>query len=473
MPASRTLPPDHRAGGDDAGFTLIEVMVSVAIIAVVMLGLGAVFVATAAGTDVQGGRQAASRIATDGLDRAHALSGSAVVRGRDKASVDTQWATRPAGVSTLLAGLTASSDATARTGAGRAAALPTTPLTVTVDGVTYRQSFFVAGCNINASQTCLAAATTGTVAMYDVVVSVAWPDRSCPRGTCTYELSTLMAANTTEPLFNSNVKAVAPVVTMANGLTRFGTDVGETISAANGPKVVVAGGNGGVTLTAAGLPAGVTLDPDTGTFTGTLGAVTAGTTVTVTATDRFQLFGSTTFTWAVNALPKLTSATLPLVAGALQTVDLATALGLGATGTGPYTWACTGLSLGATVTAAGVLTVPAAAVGVLTPACTVTDSRGRSSTATLTAKVLLPLAVTPPAAPTLVRTVAMTPLTLVATGCSGACTWASSKLPAGLTMTSAGVVSGKPTTAGSTTITFTVTDAAGRTATTNVTWRVS
>lgn len=468
----RTDAPRRRRGGDDSGFSLIEVTISVAIIAVVMLGLGAVFVATAAGTDIQGARQVAARIATDGLDRAHALSGQAVVKGRDLTSVQNQWTSRPAGVSTLLSGLTYAYDSTVGSTSGRNAALPTKALASVVDGVTYQQSFFVAGCQLTTASACLPAVATGTVPMFDVVVSVAWPDRSCAGGTCTYELSTLLAANTTEPLFNNNLTAVAPVISLVDGITSQVMDLTEAVT---GPKVAVTGGNGAVTLTSTGQPAGVTLDPNTGAFTGVLSAVTAATTVTVTAADRFGLFSSTTFTWTVNPLPALTAAALPLVSSllAITPIDLASTLKLTG-GTGVYTWTCTGLpALLKLDKNTGVLTGIVSALGVLPLSCTATDSRGKSATTTLSLGVLAPVAVTTPtASQTLTRNVAFS-LAAKASGGSGVYTWAATNLPTGLTLNgTTGVVSGTPTTAGIWKPVFTVRDNANRSATSTVTWTV-
>ena len=453
-------------GGDD-GFTLIELVVAIAVIAVVMLGLGAVFVATAAGTDAQGSRQVAARIATDGVDRARALTSANLVTGRTQAAATSQWNARPAGVATLLAGLAPAYDPSPA--AGVAPNLPTTPTTSTVDRISYAQSFYVAGCQLTTAGACTSSATPGSVPMYDVVVSVGWRDKACPGSACTYQLSTLLAANLNDPLFNSNYKPTGPSVGL--DAANIVQDKGEI---AAGPTVTVRGGNGAVTLTASGLPAGVTLDPNTGTFTGTLSAVTPTTTVTVTATDRFNLFSSKTFTWTVNPLPTLTSAPLSLAAGTIQTVKLADTLTLTG-GTGPFTWSCPDLPLGLTLDApSGVLTVPKAALGVAAPACTVTDARGKSANATLSLTLLAPLKITAPTGTTTYyRALGGVSGTAVATGCSGVCTWSATGLPTGVTLTSGGAYSGRPA-ANSTgyTVVFTVRDAAGRTATSSVLWKV-
>ncbi|WGY02390.1 M4 family metallopeptidase [Nocardioides sp. QY071] len=68
---------------------------------------------------------------------------------------------------------------------------------------------------------------------------------------------------------------------------------------------------------------------------------------------------------------------------------------------------------------------------------------------------------------------AITQLTLRATGGTAPYTWTVTGLPAGLSATSAGVISGTPTTAGSSSVTAKVTDAAGKTGTASFTWTVN
>ena len=457
-------PTRRHRGGDDAGFTLVEVLVAVAIIAVVMLGVGAVFVATASGTDAQGLHQTAVRVATDGLDRVRAL-GAGVAGGRTAAAVGTGW---PAAVSGRLAGLPVATDPRLPAGA---TGTPVLPLQVpqTVDGLVYTQSFYVAGCQLTTAGRCQAAATADTVPMYDVVVAVGWRHTSCPAGACTYQLSTLVAATTSDPLFNSTVKAAAPAVTTAAAQV---VDVGESVT---GPKVTVTGGNGAVTLTAVGLPPGISLDPTTNAFTGVARTVTAASTVTVTATDRFGLFSSAQLVWTVNPLPTLAAATAPVVTGVASSIGLASALKL-VGGTAPFTWSCGTLPPGLTLDpTAGTLAALLPGVATVAPSCTVTDARGRKATATLTLSVLAPLLVTAPTNGTTVAVRRATALTvpLTATGCAVACTWSADRLPAGVTVSAAGALAGAPTTAGTTVTVFTATDAAGRTATAQVTWTVT
>jgi 5'-nucleotidase len=74
-----------------------------------------------------------------------------------------------------------------------------------------------------------------------------------------------------------------------------------------------------------------------------------------------------------------------------------------------------------------------------------------------------PVAVTNPGTRNAVVGAALAPLTLAASGGTAPYTWTATGLPDGLTVTSAGVLSGTPTTAGTAAVTVTATDAAGAT----------
>ena len=68
---------------------------------------------------------------------------------------------------------------------------------------------------------------------------------------------------------------------------------------------------------------------------------------------------------------------------------------------------------------------------------------------------------------------AISNLTLAATGGTTPYTWTATGLPAGLTVSSGGVVSGTPTTAGTSSVTAKVTDAAGKTGSATFSWTVN
>jgi hypothetical protein len=64
-------------------------------------------------------------------------------------------------------------------------------------------------------------------------------------------------------------------------------------------------------------------------------------------------------------------------------------------------------------------------------------------------------------------------LQLAATGGTPPYTWSATGLPAGLSVSSAGLISGTPSTAGSSTVTTTVTDSAGKTGSASFTWTIT
>ncbi|HEX8347778.1 MAG TPA: prepilin-type N-terminal cleavage/methylation domain-containing protein, partial [Actinoplanes sp.] len=68
-----------RTRDDDAGFTLIETMVSVFVMGVVMSALTSFFATTVLLTNQQGGVQVATQLASDAVSRVRALKGSGLV----------------------------------------------------------------------------------------------------------------------------------------------------------------------------------------------------------------------------------------------------------------------------------------------------------------------------------------------------------------------------------------------------------
>lgn len=217
----------------------------------------------------------------------------------------------------------------------------------------------------------------------------------------------------------------------------------------------------GLTLTAAGLLAGTPTTAGSSTFT-------------VTATDANGCTGVRTYTIVVAAAPAvppvcpvitLSPPTLP--PGAVGVAYSQTITGSG--GTAPYTFGVTSgtLPAGLTLTSAGVLAGTPTTAGTSTVTIRGTDASGCFATIVYTiviaaAPVCPAITLTPPTLPAGTTGVAYSQ-TITASGGTGPYTFAvaSGTLPAGLTLSTAGVVSGTPTTAGTTTVTIRGTDASG------------
>lgn len=141
-------------------------------------------------------------------------------------------------------------------------------------------------------------------------------------------------------------------------------------------------------------------------------------------------------------------------------------------GTGSYTWSATGLPPGMSLSMAGVLSGTPGASGSFTLAVTVVDTASHSATANL------PLSIAAPAAPPLPPPPTYQPLTITtsslpngtigvsygslglgASGGSGIYSWSIGGLPAGLSGSAAGVITGTPTASGTFTVSVSVYDA--------------
>ncbi len=261
-----------------------------------------------------------------------------------------------------------------------------------------------------------------------------------------------------------SISVIAALVVTTNSLP-----TGQVNVAYRGATLASTGGSAPITwaVTTGKLPAGLSLS-SAGAITGKPTA-TGTTTFTVTATD------STTPT-ALTAKAKLSitvnGPTLVITSSSL-TAGLVNSPYSGATlastgGTAPISWAVTtgtlpaGLALNSTSgTITGTPTGPGA---VSTFTVTATDSStptAETATATVSITVTSPsLTVTTTALPNGAVGMAYPAATLASTGGSAPITWAvtSGKLPAGLSLSTTGVITGTPTAGGLTTFTVTATD---------------
>ena len=213
-----------------------------------------------------------------------------------------------------------------------------------------------------------------------------------------------------------------------------------------------------------GLPSALTLNPSTGVLSGTptaAGPLSFG----LSVMDAAGGASSGTFSLTVN--PKLTiTNTSPLPAAMVGAAYSDTFAATG--GSGGYTWAVTSgtLPTGLTLTAAGVLSGTAASAGAANFTVTVTDSSSETASGSFALTVNPKLVITNTSPLPAATVDSAYSDTFAATGGTGSgYTWAvtSGTLPAGLTLSSAGLLSGTPTAAGPSSFTVTVTDSGSET----------
>ncbi|GAB1641439.1 hypothetical protein KRMM14A1259_18620 [Krasilnikovia sp. MM14-A1259] len=244
-----------------------------------------------------------------------------------------------------------------------------------------------------------------------------------------------------------------------------------TLGVAMSLPITATGGKAPYTWAAAWLPSGLSINSSTGVISGTPTMLTTSP-VTVTVTDSLKIASTVSFPITVtNPVTVTDPGTHNDAAGSTVTAVALTAAG----GSGTYTWTTTGLPTGLSVNAStGVISGVPAAAGTSAVTVTATDSAGRSATRSFTWNVALALTAASIDAQSGTVGIAVSPVTLTATGGKSPYSWSAAGLPAGLSLAaSTGVISGAPTAVGSPTVQATVTDADGRTNITTFTWTVA
>ncbi len=160
----------------------------------------------------------------------------------------------------------------------------------------------------------------------------------------------------------------------------------------------------------------------------------------------------------------LTVSTASLPAGQVGTLYSVQLQSTG--GTPPVSWTASSLPPGLTVTTGGLISGTPTTAGSAAVTVTGTDSGSPAQTASATLSLTIASAPTPPPAALTVSTASLPAgqvgtlysVQLQSTGGTPPVSWTASSLPPGLTVTTGGLISGTPTTAGSAAVTVTGTD---------------
>lgn len=278
------------------------------------------------------------------------------------------------------------------------------------------------------------------------------------------------AAGTSNPVFtitdaNSGATLRVGLKLTINGPVSIQTTAlpALTTGAAYSANIAVTGGIPpySYTVTTGALPAGITLNANTGGLSGTPTATGSGSFM-VQVYDFSGGFATQQITWTVSAASPLTITTTSLPAGAKNSAYSQTLAA--ANNTGSVTWTlASGSSLptGLALSTAGVLSGTPTVSGTFTFTVMAVDQSSNTAmqALTLTLNPALTISTANPPAGAVGETYSAT---LSASGGIGSYTWSlqpqTGSLPGGVTLSAAGVLSGTPTAAGNFSFTVKVTD---------------
>ncbi|MBG0813119.1 putative Ig domain-containing protein [Planomonospora sp. ID82291] len=456
----------------EAGFTMIEVLVAIALVGTLMASLTVFFANSLAFTGQKRGEQIAAQLADDAVERVRAVDGSALLAGRGRIRSTEQWTTAHPAIAPHLQTMALAWDPLldVNSDSGANAPLPTSPRTVSVGGVDYAQHWYVGRCRQQALADVSAAeracddpttpdpdTTSADVPFFRVVAAVTWSGKNCADTQCVYVTTTLVSP-ALDALFNIN----RPPPNAITPPARYGYR-----GVAAKLQLTATGGRLPLTWSATGLPAGMGITPG-GLISGT--PTTAGTyTVTATVTDRQGDSDNARFSWTVYNLPQLTDP-----GDRTTRADTAVSLPLTATGGWPaLTWSATGLPDGLSInTSTGVVSGTPTTYQTETVTVTITDQGGMTDSETFTWTILT-LELDAPQPRTNYVGDSVTGFDLAANGGEEPYTWSAQNLPTGLSInTSTGDISGTLQQAGQYSVTVRVADSAGDSVSQTFTWTV-
>ncbi|MCO8269128.1 putative Ig domain-containing protein [Actinoplanes sp. TRM 88003] len=451
-------------GAGDEGFSLVEVLVALAILSITLLASTPFFIGSVRNVNKQRTQQVAIQLADTAMEQVRGLKGSSLLSGHGQQAGENQFAAAPAAVKPYLATMQVGrdEDSAVLTTDGADAPISTAAQVTTVEGTQYTRMVYVGMCEVYLTGTGECVYPLGSAAPADktkilkffrAVVLITWPDNSCdvapgnPPNTCLYVTSTLVS-RAPEP--NFDLHRPSPVV-----LTQSVTFYRGVPAAA---QLEARGGQLPNTWTVAKLPAGLSMTPG-GLINGT--PTTAGITPTsTTVTDKLNRTDTEPITFTV-VLPT----TVVPPANASNHISEAVSLqATAANGVGPYVYTSTTLAPGLTIDAGtGAITGTVTTPGTYTSTITATDQNGIAGSNTYTHTVF-PIVTLNPLTDQTIDLKDKVSLTAVGAGGNGNFTYSATGLPVGVTINSKnGMINDKANVTGRFLPTITVTDSLGGT----------
>ncbi|MCM4078693.1 type IV pilus modification PilV family protein [Paractinoplanes hotanensis] len=455
---------DSASGGaGEEGFSLVEVLVALAVLSITLLASTPFFVGSLRNVNKQRTEQAAIQLADTAMEQVRGLKGSSLLTGHGQQAGEAQFAAAPAAVKPYLATMQVGHDednAVLPTD-GADAPISTAAQVTTVEGTPYTRMIYIGMCEVYLTRTgdCVyplgsaaePADKTKILKFFRAVVLITWPDNSCaatpgnPPNTCLYVTSTLVS-RAPEP--NFDLHRPSPIV-----LTQSLTFYRGILTAA---QLEARGGQLPNTWTVGALPAGLSMTP-LGVINGT--PATVGVTVTTTTvTDKLNRTDTEPIRFTV-VLP--TTVTAP--ADATNHVGEAVALqATAANGVGPYVYSSSTLAPGLTINpGTGAITGTITTAGAYTSTITATDQNGIAGSSTYTHTVL-PAVTLGPLADQAIDIKSKLVMTAVGAGGNGNYSYSAAGLPPGVTINDKnGKISEKVDVTGRFLPTITVTDSLG------------
>ena len=248
----------------DGGFSLVEVLVSLSILVMVMMGSAGFFISSLQKTNGQGQRQAAAAVAEQQLEYTRSVAGAALLNGRTQAAVNTLIG--DPGTVDLSQDVTTSGNYDSTATSSSTQVVPITDSS-TLNNVTYTIKTFINRCFVDTTSSTTASPSCTKVDksagwMYRISVAVRWPNKGAQAcagsgANCEYVVSTLRD-QLSEPCFNSNISATVP----GCGANAVGTST--PLITKFTPAKVATGSTTQITLTGSNFVSLPTIAVDTG-----------------------------------------------------------------------------------------------------------------------------------------------------------------------------------------------------------------